>query len=76
MVCKEVRDMKYVIKVRKEEDDGEIEEIRVDADYHIVQGSRMIFMSEDEEVLVVNLDRFVDLDIDIESVREPEFGVR
>lgn len=66
--------MKYIVKVR--DDDGDIEQFHVDADRHVVQGSRMIFMKDDEEVAEVNLDKFVDLDLDLSGLKEPEFGKR
>lgn len=66
--------MRYVVKIRN--DDGEIEQFHVDADYHIVQGSKMIFMDEDKEVAEVNLDQFVDLDIDVNVIKEPDYGKR
>lgn len=66
--------MKYVVKVRDE--DGDVEQIHVEADNHIVQGSRMIFYKDGEQVEEVNLDTFVDLEIDLTKIREPEFGKR
>jgi len=36
----------------------------------------MVFMKDDEDVLEVNLDTFVDLEIDLTKIREPEFGKR
>lgn len=66
--------MKYVVKTRDEE--GKVQETRIEADCHRVQGSRMVFMKDDEDVLEVNLDTFVDLEIDLTKIREPEFGKR
>lgn len=66
--------MKYVVKVRNE--DGDVEQFRVEADYHIVQGTKMIFVHEEKQVAEVNLDLFVDLDVDLSELKEPEFGKR
>ncbi len=66
--------MKYIVKMRGE--DGDVETFKVEADYHRVQGTRMVFVKDEEDVAEVNLDMFLDLDLDLSTVREPEFGKR